>query len=85
VPSYEGLGLREISEFLGAHEECHPYFPDGREQAKLPKQWVVNVCSSIFGEEFQQWVKDRIEARNAKVAIEKDVNISVDPEIAKAF
>jgi hypothetical protein len=45
----------------------------------------VNVCASIFKEEFPAWVKLRVEARNERVALEKDINISVDPEIAKAF
>ena len=30
-------------------------------------------------------MKLRVEARNERVALEKDINISVDPEIAKAF
>ena len=51
----------------------------------MPKQWVVNVASSIFGSEFTDWVKDRIEERNLKVTVEKDVNISIDLEIAAAF
>ena len=37
VPQYEGLMLKDISNFLGRHEEAFDYFPDGREQAKLPK------------------------------------------------
>ena len=31
------------------------------------------------------WIKEKIEQRNAKVAVEKDVMISVDPDIAAAF
>jgi hypothetical protein len=45
----------------------------------------VNVTSSILGDEFLDWIKERIEARNSKVAVEKDIMISVDPDIANAF
>ena len=85
VPAYEGLGLKEIAEFLGEHNECHPFFPIGKEQQKLPKQWVVNVAASIFKDVFHDWVKDRIVARNKKVTVQKDVMISLDPDIAAAF
>ena len=77
--------LKDISNFLQKHEEAFDYFPDGREQAKLPKQWVVNVACTLLGKPFNDWIKEKINNRNEKVAIERDVMISVDPEIAAAF
>lgn len=51
----------------------------------MPKQWVVNVAASLLGKKFTDWVTDKIKHRNEKVAIERDVMISVDPDIAAAF
>jgi hypothetical protein len=86
VPQYEGLGLKDISEYLQQHQQAFDFFPDGgREQHKLPKQWVVNVAAAFIGSEFISWIKERIQERNEKVAVEKDVMISVDPDIAAAF
>ena len=53
--------------------------------AKLPKQWVVNVAYSILGDPFKQWIRNAIEERNKKVAIKKDLNINMDPELAAAY
>ena len=38
-----------------------------------------------MGKIFDDWVKEQIEARNSKVAVDKDIMISIDPEIAAAF
>ena len=85
MPQYEGLTIESISKFLHQHPDCFPYFPDKREIRKLPKQWIVNVASSVIGNAFDQWVYEKVKLRNEKVAIEKDLMINVDPEIARAF
>ena len=77
--------LKHISDFLQEQDGAGDYFPEGREQNKLPKQWVVNVAASFIGGPFNDWVKEQIERRNKRVAIERDVMINVDPDIAAAF
>ena len=52
---------------------------------KTPKQWIVNVAASVLGNVYTDWVKSQVEARNAKVTKEKDLMISMDPEVAAAF
>ena len=77
--------LKDVADFLSLHEQAGVYFPDGREQQKLPKQWVVNVAYSLLGKPFYDWIQHQITNRNERVAVEKDIMISVDPEIAAAF
>ena len=45
----------------------------------------MNIIYSVVGEPFEQWVKQRIEERNAAVVKEKNMLIDMDPEIAAAF
>ena len=71
--------LKDISNFLAKHEMAFAYFPDGKEQQKLPKQWVVNVALTLIGKPFNDYIREQITYRNGKVAIERDVMISVDP------
>ena len=40
---------------------------------------------SVIGEAFSGWVRAQIEDRNAKVALERDIFIDLDPGIAAAF
>ena len=39
----------------------------------------------MVGDQFAAWVKERIEARNVKVTVSKNLNIALDPEVAEAF
>ena len=59
--------------------------PCEKEIVKLPKQYLTNVIYTIVGQDFANWVRARIEERNAKVQKEKDLMIAVDPAIAAAF
>jgi len=67
-------------------KELMTYYPvDPKERSRLHKQFILNVAYSVVGEQFQLWVKARVVARNEKVAVEKELRIAVDPEIAEAF
>ena len=59
--------------------------PCEKEIIKLPKQYLTNVIYTIVGQNFANWVRAKIEERNAKVQKDKDLMIAVDPAIAAAF
>ena len=59
--------------------------PIEKEILKIPKQWIVNLVYTVAGEPFAVWVRDKVKERNEAVALKKDLNINVDPEIAQAF
>jgi hypothetical protein len=85
VPQYEGLGIREIGDFIKDHPDSHIYFPEQKELRRLPKQFIVNIASTVIGRLFDDWVKVQITTRNLKIAKEQDLHIEVDPEIAEIF
>lgn len=59
VPQYEGLGIKEIRQFLDEnHPEVYAYLPEpSLELPKTPKQWIINVVATILQDEFSKWVK----------------------------
>ena len=59
--------------------------PDKRDIKRLPKQYLINVVYTVVGQTFADWVKDRVEERNNKVAVDKGLLIDVDEEIYNAF
>ena len=68
------------------HPHVFQYLPEVEiELPKTPKQWVSNVITSVVGEPFTKWVKKQVQARHAKVAVQNDLMIQMDPEIAKVF
>ena len=77
--------MDKITTWINDKPDCHRFFPIWKEVAKLPKQWVVNVSLTVLGDPFRHWVRFAIEQRNRKVAIQKDLNINFDQELAAAF
>ena len=59
--------------------------PIEREIKKLSKQYIANVIYTIVGADFKDWVEDRIKARNERVTQEKNLDIELDEDVAKAF
>ena len=84
---YEGLGVKEIQQYLKAHHaNVYEYLPEPEiELPKTPKQWIAKVCATVLEDRFANWVKAQVEARHQKVAVQKDLMIDMDPEIAAVF
>ena len=59
--------------------------PDSQEIHKVSKEWICNVCATILQGIFSGWVRARIEERNAKVLENKNLDITMDSEVAEAF
>ena len=87
VPQYDGLGVKEIRQFLDEHHpEVYAYLPEPSiELPKVPKAWLANVCATLLHEKFTKWVKEQVAARHEKVLELKDMGIVMDPEMAKIF
>jgi hypothetical protein len=85
VPQYEFLALEDVIEFASNYEGVSDYFPVGREMRKMPRQYICNMIYSIVGDPFMKWVKNRVAARNSKVAVTNNLNVTLDPNVAKAF
>jgi hypothetical protein len=56
-----------------------------REIRKMPRQYVSNCIFTLIGDKFQKWVDARISDRNQKLTTDKQLNIKLDPRIAKAY
>ena len=85
APHYETLTVEKIGEFCNLHQAVYAYFPDSREMPKIPRQWTINVCATLIGDDFVNWVKAAIEERNENMKVEQQLFIDMDPELAEAF
>ena len=86
MPQYEGLALKDIAQVLNEfHPEVYEYLPDSQEIHKVSKEWICNVCASVIGHNFQEWVKGQVETRNKNFILKKKMMIEMDPEIEAAF
>ena len=85
VPQYKNLTLEHIMEFVSSQGGLADYLPDEPDLPKIPKQWVVNVCTAVIGDAFRDWVAQQIEERNALMAEKREFMIAMDPQLAAKF
>ena len=85
VPQYKNLSLAKILDFASNQPRVFDYLPDEPDLAKVPKQWVVDICAAIIGQEFREWVEDCKEERNEAMAQKREMMIDMDPEMAARF
>ena len=52
---------------------------------KLPRQYIANIICTLVGKAFEEWIDARVNARHEKRAEEGNLNIQMDPEIARIF
>ena len=85
IPQYENLTIKHIADFVAPYHVIHDYLPEEKEIAKVPKQWLANVCHTVLKDIFKHWVKKQVDDRNKALAIKNDLLIECDPDIAAAF
>ncbi|MCS5594173.1 MAG: hypothetical protein NZ730_06480 [Porticoccaceae bacterium] len=86
IPQYEGLAIKDILAYIQNKPEVMLALPAVESEIKnLPRDYLGNVVITILGDEFQQWVDDRVLERNTKRKEEGEMNIELDPEVEAAF
>ena len=74
-----------ISEFVTQYAQVGYYLPDPKEIPKTPKYWIANVCATVLQDIFVNWVKEKVEERNASLVTKKGLAIEMDAELLAAF
>ena len=59
--------------------------PDEKDIHRLPRQYIINVLYTLIGDQLKDFVNIHIKARNDEVAVNRNLIIDMDPEIAQAF
>ena len=85
MPQYKSLSIEKILGYVSTKGRIDLYLPDEPDLPKVPKQWIVNVCAAVLGEDFKGWVRDQVEERNELMAEKKEVMIAMDPQMAAKF
>ena len=61
------------------------FLPSGKELTKMSRKFICDVIYSLTGDEFENWVNERVQQRHQKMASKKDLMLSLDPEIARCY
>ena len=52
------LTVERVMEFVDTQPGAEHYLPDEPDLAKVPKQWIVNICTAVIGADFKAWVAE---------------------------
>ena len=85
VPAYKGLAVHDFLAKVKDYPQVEAYLPDVQDRHRLPRQWVINIISSVVGKPFAVWTHNIVSQRNDVFAEKNDKMMAMDPEIAKHF
>ena len=58
VPQYETLTISKVLEFAASYPGIEDHLPDARDLPSIPRQWIINICYSIIGQDFSDFVRE---------------------------
>ena len=81
VPQYETLTVAEIMNFSLSYPRVERYMPDEVDLPKVPRQWLINVMAAVIGQDFKNWVYDKIDERNVDMVYKGNNQIAVSQKV----
>ena len=75
---YDTLKLETIIAFAAQYNAVPQHVPADRDLRRVPRIWLINVIYTVIGRPFADWVKARIEERNAAVVDKHNMAIDLD-------
>ena len=85
APQYEGLSIKCILAKVRESPQVLIFLPDELDWHRLPRQWLINVCNTVIGKPFAEWVNAIIAKRNDDLAQKNDLLVEMDHDIAEIF
>ena len=85
VPYYESLTVELITLEALKYPEIEPYWPHERDLPRINRGWLCNMINTVVGPRFGMWVTENVKDRNAKLSIDRNMDLKLDPEVAKIF
>ena len=67
------------------HMNVMDYLPDKQEIDKVSREWICNIIATLLKNIFTDWLKAKVDKRNADVVEKGDMNIEMDPDVFAAF
>ena len=78
APQYEGLSIKHILAKVKESPQVLSFLPDELDWHRLPRQWLINVCNTVIGKPFAEWINAVIEKRNDDMARKQDLLVELD-------
>ena len=86
IPQFERLSTADLLEWAKKYPTVYQALPVVESEIEmLHRQYIANLIYTLVGEPFQDWVDVVLKKRSKRLADERNLNINLDPEIARIF
>ena len=72
-------------EFGSHHAVTERYLPHPKDRYRLPRSYIVDLFATLIGDDFDEFVESKIQARHEHVSTANNLMLSLDPAVAKLF
>ena len=86
IPQFEHLSTADLLAWARKYPQVYQALPIVESEIDmLHRQYIANLIYTLVKEPFQDWVDGVLKRRSKKLAEERNLNIHMDPEIARIF
>ena len=85
APFYSTITCETILKFGSQSDRFIQHLPTKTEWTRLPRQYLLNLATTVLGKVFEKFISEQVEARNAKVAQDQHLLVDLDADVYQAF
>ena len=85
VPQYNGLHVKDILKFASTKVNIKKYLPDYNYFKEPNREWLWNIVNTLVPQDFQSFIKEKIEIRKNDIIKSQNLGIQAKPEFISIF
>ena len=85
VPQYRGLYVRDLLKFAASIVDIKMYLPDWEYNKEINREWLCNLINTLIKDEFQEYVRIKVEKRKMELIVNQNLGIRAKPEFINIF
>ena len=85
VPQYNGLHVKDILKFASTKVNIKKYLPDYDYFKEPNREWLWNIVNTLVSQDFQSFIKEKIEIRKNDIIKSQNLGIQAKPEFISIF
>ena len=85
VPQYEGLKVKDLLRFAKSKTEIDQFLPEYSYNKEPNREWLCNMINTLITDEFQEFIKMKVEKRNKEIISSQNLGIKATSEFVEIF
>ena len=85
VSQYEGLKVKDLLRFAKSKTEIDQFLPEYSYNKEPNREWLCNMINTLITDEFQEFIKMKVEKRNKEIISSQNLGIKATSEFVEIF